>query len=367
VRTTWTVATVRGTQLRIHATFWLVVACYGFAAHGMGLRGTALAEAFLLLAAAGFAAVVHELGHVLAAQLYGIRTEAMTLLPIGASARLERHPDSPRAEMVIAAAGPFVSVVLAVACLIAGCVLQGGRLILRLDALPYAGFWVKMFWTNLLIAALNLAPALPMDGGQLLRGAVRALAGTKAAVYVTCASGVAVGLAALAGGFAVDPFLFVVAALALAGTHREWHRWAADSLLREPTVDGAVVHRFFAVAPEQPLLPLLDALEPGARRDVAVVHEGRIVGVLTHEGFAKGLAGGRRLVTVAEVMERDVAPAHAGESLRSAIDRMRRSAMRILPVMGRGGVTVGVLELESAVARLMEQEAQNAAVLEPWE
>jgi hypothetical protein len=41
--------------------------------------------------------------------------------------------------------------------------------------------------------------------------------------------------------------------------------------------------------------------------------------------------------------------------------------MRILPVMGRGGVTVGVLELESAVARLVEQEAQNAAVLEPWD
>jgi stage IV sporulation protein FB len=367
VRTTWTVATVRGIELRIHATFWLVVACFGVAATRIGLHGAALAEAYLLLAVACLAAVAHELGHVVAAAAFGLRTEAVTLLPIGASARLDRRPDTPQAEMAIAAAGPFVSIVLAAAFLIAGYLAQGGRVLLRLDAIPYAGFWVKMFWTNVLIAALNMTPALPMDGGQLLRGALRAAAGAKAATYGTCGLGVIVALAALAGGIVLDPFLLVVGALALAGAHREWRRWVAESFLREPTVDGAVVRKFYAVAPEQPLLPLLDALDPGERRDVPVVEGGIVVGVLTREAFARGLAGGRHAVTVGEVMLRDVEPVWADEPLRAAIDRMRRLDLRLVPVRARGGGVVGVLELDAAVARLVEQEAQNAAVLAPWD
>src|SRR2546423_7583845 len=101
--------TIAGIRIEVHVTFLLMLA--GFALFtSKGPRDALHTVLDLLLL---FACVVlHELGHALAARRYGIRTREIVLLPIGGVARLERMPEKPAQEMVVAIAGPAVNVVL---------------------------------------------------------------------------------------------------------------------------------------------------------------------------------------------------------------------------------------------------------------
>src|SRR5213079_2110042 len=103
----WSIPILRiaGIQLRIHITFLLLI--------GWLALGSAGAVVFVLLLF--LCVVLHEFGHALAAKGYGINTPDITLLPIGGVARLERIPEEPTQELIIASAGPLVNVVIALA------------------------------------------------------------------------------------------------------------------------------------------------------------------------------------------------------------------------------------------------------------
>src|SRR6202030_2960620 len=106
----WSIPILRvaGIQLRIHVTFLLLILWVTL--------GSASAAIFVLLLF--LCVVLHEFGHALAAKAYGINTPDITLLPIGGVARLERIPEEPKQELVIAAAGPAVTAIIALSLLV---------------------------------------------------------------------------------------------------------------------------------------------------------------------------------------------------------------------------------------------------------
>src|SRR5260370_3635491 len=110
----WSLPIIRiaGIQLRIHITFLLLIAWLAFGYYAEG--GSAVAAARVIFVLLLFVCVVlHEFGHAFAAKAFGINTPDITLLPIGGVARLERMPEEPRQELIIALAGPSVNVIIA--------------------------------------------------------------------------------------------------------------------------------------------------------------------------------------------------------------------------------------------------------------
>src|SRR5207253_7213180 len=103
---------ISGIQLRIHITFLLLIGWLAFGYYAEG--GSAAAAGRVLFILLLFVCVVlHEFGHAFAAKAFGINTPQITLLPIGGVARLERMPEEPIQELIIAAAGPAGDLIIA--------------------------------------------------------------------------------------------------------------------------------------------------------------------------------------------------------------------------------------------------------------
>ena len=129
---------------------------------------------------------LHELGHALAAKRFNIGTKDITLYPFGGIARLQGVEMKPREELWVALAGPAVNLAIAAALyFLSG--MTGSSVATSVILLP-GGFVSTMMWLNIALAAFNMIPAFPMDGGRVLRAGLatrmRYDAATQVAVLV---------------------------------------------------------------------------------------------------------------------------------------------------------------------------------------
>ena len=161
-----------GIALRLHWSFLLLVGWLALSALGQTGSLAAAAGVTALIGLIFLCVALHEYGHALMARRYGIGTREIMLLPIGGLASLERNPDDPRQEFWIALAGPAVNFALAgVAAL--GLVLFGGGGDDVVGAGLLSGSLLDIaLRVNLVMGIFNLVPALPMDGGRVLRAAL---------------------------------------------------------------------------------------------------------------------------------------------------------------------------------------------------
>src|SRR5262249_41149822 len=142
---------------------------------------------------------------------YGIATRDITLLPIGGVARLERMPEDPRQELVVALAGPAVNVVLALVFLIP--YLFVGDLRELWDVSPHEGTLpARLVGVNVVLVVFNLSPAFPMDGGRVLRALLAMRMDYVQATQTAASLGQAAALLfGLVGLFGDNPLLVFVA------------------------------------------------------------------------------------------------------------------------------------------------------------
>jgi Zn-dependent protease/CBS domain-containing protein len=111
--------------------------------------------------------IVHELSHSIVARRYGLPIKGITLFIFGGVAEMEEEPVAPQVEFMMAIAGPIASVL---AGLIFSILTYIGRL--RVWPQPVTGVIQYLFYINLILAAFNLIPAFPLDGGRVLRSAL---------------------------------------------------------------------------------------------------------------------------------------------------------------------------------------------------
>ena len=269
----WRIARIAGIDLYVHVTFLILV---GWVALSHYLARQSAADAFtgvaFIFSLFGIV-VLHELGHALTARRFGIPTRDITLLPIGGVARLDRMPQDPKQELLVALAGPAVNVVLAAILFV---VLELGQgLSAYGDVVRVGGrFLDQLFWVNVSLAAFNLLPAFPMDGGRVLRGLLALRMDYLRATQL--AAGIGQAMAVLFGfvGLFTNPFLVFIALFVWLGAAGEASMVQMRSALAGIPVQKAMVTDFRTLAPDDPLGRAVDYVlagfrtSPWSRKDV---------------------------------------------------------------------------------------------------
>lgn len=324
----YTVARVLGIDLKVHLTFALILAWGAAQWSGWGLEGMAFGVLLTLLLF--LCVTLHEFGHAIAAQKFGIAVREIVLLPIGGMAVLAKNPSRPLHELVIAAAGPAVNVVIAVLLAIAlaikasltgldpAAIVEIGR---QGPGLATALVW--LLGANIALVLFNLIPALPMDGGRIFRGLLGLFLDWSKATRIAAVTGqvLAVGLAILAliGGNLV---LLLIAVMVFMGAGSAGAEERARTVLSTQRVGDAYNKHALVLAEGDPVSKVSDYLLTSYQPDFAVMRGSELAGVVRRIDVLEALERETHDVPVVRIMQRrlpQVAPWMSLEQVQQAL------------------------------------------------
>ena len=349
------IAKVKGIEIRVHATFVLVLLWAALdwgVSRGLGLTGALYGVALIGLLFLGV--TLHELGHSLVALRYGAVVRDITLLPIGGVARLEGGMPSPAQELWMALAGPAVNLALAMLIGAAALPLLGWRafggldlLLGRLNSLSLERLLLDLLMANLWLALFNLLPAFPMDGGRVLRALLASrmgeLDGTRVAVRVGQGLAMLMGLFGFFGG-ALN--LLLIAAFIIIGAEQEWRGMQLKKAMQGVPASAALLRGGVALSPTDQLSRAIDTTLRTGQTDFAVFDRGHLMGVLTREDLAEEFQRYGPHVLVERVMRTDFPVAQASETLFDLQRKLQASGNSVISVV-EGGRFLGLATLES--------------------
>jgi Zn-dependent protease len=342
---------VAGIQLRIHITFLLLIGWVAFAYYAQGGSPAAVGGVLFILLL--FACVVlHEFGHALAGKVFGINTPDITLLPIGGVARLERIPDEPVQELVIAVAGPAVTALIALGAFVAGGSLEYPPTVKT--SIPDL-----LFTMNVILLLFNLLPAFPMDGGRVLRALLATRMPYARATQIAALVGQGFAFAfGFAGLLIPNPFLIFIAFFVYIGASQEAALAQMRDVSRRFPVSSAMVREFRTLSEDASLQEAVDALLATSQHDFPVMNDaGDVAGLLTRHDLIAALRKNDPALRVGTVMRRDIPTVTTGTRFEDAFRIMQECNCPAVPVLDRMKRLVGLLTPENVTELMMVQSA----------
>lgn len=357
---TWSfsIGHVLGSELKVHATFFLLLAWIGTAAWiDGGPIGAAVNVAFVLVL---FACVVaHEFGHALMARRFGIGTPDITLLPIGGLARLDRMPEKPGQEIAVALAGPAVNVAIWAVLVVLGAETDIEKLAAIED--PGEGFWGRLAAVNLFLVLFNMIPAFPMDGGRVFRAALSVAMGRVAATRFAARAGqvlaFAFGFAGLTWG---SPVLVLIAIFVFVAAGAEAADVALRDMARHLRARDAMITHFEALRPSDTLQVASNAVIRTTQHEFPVTDAGGgLRGFLTRNALFTALAEGGPMRPVAESMTERIPTVPLTAPLDAALDALQDTGAPAVAVTEHSGRMVGYITREN-IGELMVISGRDA-------
>lgn len=351
---------VFGIPVKLHWTFSLLLLWVIGASWNYGLTFQQTGWQLLFVFSLFLCVVLHEYGHALTARRFGVMTRDIILSPIGGIARLERLPEKPIQEFLVAIAGPLVNVAIAI------------LLLPYFYFYPISNFFEKIFSLqifddgldfvpailvlNLILAAFNMIPAFPMDGGRILRSLLSLklprIQATRVASYI----GQAFGFLFILWAFVPEEFLpfdlenggvttGFIGMFILFTARREYESAKVEHILESFKVSDVMVSYFSRLNEHEPMEAAANYLRQTRERNFLVFAEdAQIVGSISEKSIIKAIKSNNLGADILKYTEISQIPAvYATEDLKFFYDKLYGYQHTILPVL-ENGLIVGVID-----------------------
>ena len=342
MRWSFLIGRVAGTAIRIHVTFLLFLLIIGIVVFRQSGSNAALnAVTFITLV---FACIVlHEFGHILMARYFGIKTRDVTLFPIGGVANIERMPDKPYQELLVALAGPFVNfVIFSIIFITLGRELDATQIENIGD--PTSSLAVRVASANLVLMIFNLLPAFPMDGGRVFRALLAMRIGKSKATRIAAAIGQALAIFLGFMGFFGNPMLILIAIFIFIAAGSEAETATFHDATHDLTVRDAMILSPAPLRPQDTLREAINHLLSRADDDFAVVEKGNPeIGTVTRDKLLLALAAHDDGTPVSSVMRKAEHILHENEPLENALSIFERSDAQALIVKDKNDEISGLI------------------------
>ena len=359
MRWSYTIGRIGGTEVKVHVTFLLLLAWIAYSAYQEA--GTAAAVGDTLFVVSFFVCILlHEFGHITMARRFGVRTPDVILLPIGGVARLERIPEEPRQELLIALAGPAVTLAIILLLLLA-TLATGQALAFRDPLAEHVPIAVRLMVVNIWVLMFNLIPAFPLDGGRVLRALLARRLGLERATRIAGTLGqVFAVVLGIWGVLQHEPLIMLVAFFIFLGAGSEASAVATRIAGRGLQVSQMMVTDFRTIPVHATLSQAADLLLAGEQREFPVVDNlGRTEGILTRDNLIRGLSRHGPGAAVAEAMTPSAPTVPPTLGFQEALDRLRASGLPALPVVDERGALVGLLTKDNITDLLLVRRARG--------
>lgn len=355
----WKIARIAGIDVSVHATFFLLLLWFALVSWRQSQELVAVFTSLAFIVTLFACVVMHEFGHALMARRFGISTRSITLLPIGGVAALEKMPDDPKQEILVALAGPAVNVVIA------------GVLWLYLSATMtpltaedvMAGripFWYQIMVVNIVLAVFNLLPAFPMDGGRVLRAALALFMPHNEATQKAARIGQSLAFVLAILGILYNPWLILIAAFIWLTASAEANMEEMQTSLLHVHAGDAMITDFVLLDADDSLQRAIDATLQTSQKDYPVAEAGQPRYLLSQAQLLEALqqhAPGQRIGTLDLP---SLVMVDAGESMEAIFRRLQGADSPPLLAVQQQGRLAGIVNLDNIVELIRIDKAQRA-------
>ena len=376
MRGSFRVATFFDVPVRVHWTFGLLILFVVYLGKMRDANWLNISVIVLLVLLLFVCVLLHEFGHALSAKYYGIPTRDITILPIGGMARLDRLPDNPIHEFVVAIAGPLVN--LAIFGLLYAVLSFGFHINFNvIDLLtfktnriiidPTALFLANLLHANLLLAVFNMVPAFPLDGGRVFRallsipfGRTKATAwavflGQTMAIMFFILAILPLGLGLLPENASLravidwdfQPVLMLISFFVIYTARHEYAQVLLEQEMNNNTVARIMSPIFTRFQTIDVMHAAIQKSSESPIKDFLVFDNDQILrGLLLENDIQDAQKNSHFDAFVATYTTTDFQKAHIGETVKSVYDRMMKNEQALFPVLNTEGVVVGVVDYE---------------------
>ena len=348
---------IAGIGIFIHWSFTLLIAYIVYSNYRSGHNAEQIMWAVIFILSIFVTVFLHELGHALAAKKYNIKTKDITILPIGGLARLERIPEKPKEELIVAIAGPAVNIALA---LITGLFItlpEIKELTIQLSGgVNQSNFFLNFFIVNIWLAIFNLIPAFPMDGGRVLRAILSMKVERHIATKIAARIGQLLAVGFIFLGFYSNPFLIFIGLFIILGAQGEVEMTKAGFMLRGIFVKDIVMKHYETIDENDIVENAVKQLLNGQCKNFLVTSQNNPVGSLSRDEIIEALSNNGNRATIHAVMNKSPLRLSVQEPIEAAYQKMLGNKNG-LAIVYDNQQFVGVLDLDNILEFIMIKNA----------